>query len=136
MAGEEQDFLQAEEYFQATATDPERGFEEVREACCVVARAARLRGDERTFFKYVMKVIADDEGGCSEACLELGLFYEQLGDPEEAVIWFYNAAYEVTPQLALISGRQWPLEGLVRCYRALGMEEQALQYEEEVRKLQ
>ena len=136
LAGEEQDFQQAEAYFKVSAADPERGLEEIREACCVVARAARLRGDERTFFKYVVKAIADDEGGCSEACVELGLFYEAAGDLGEAVIWFYNAAYEVVPQLTLASGRQLPLEGLVRCYKALGMEEQALQYEEEHRKLE
>lgn len=136
LAGEAQDFLQAAEYFKTAAADPERGPEEIREACCVVARAARLQGDERTFFKYVMKVIADDEGGCSEACLELGLFYEQLGDLEEAIIWFYNGAYEVTPQLALSCGRQLPLEGLVRCYGKLGMEEQVRQYQEEVHRLQ
>ena len=79
LAGEARDFLEAE-------------------GCCVVARAARLRGAAVTFFKYTSKVIAGD--GCSEICCELGYFYEETGDFEEAAVWYYNAAYETQPVLA------------------------------------
>lgn len=132
LAGETEDFLGAEDYFKASAADQDRSLEEIREACCVVARAARLRGDERTFFKYVMKVIADDDGGCSEACLELGLFYEELEDIEEAIIWYYNAVYEIQPHLSLQAGNAHGLEGLIRCYDKLGLEEQAELYRQEL----
>ena len=136
LAGTDEDFLGAEEFFAVSASDPGRSASEVLEANCVVARAARLRKDDRAFFKHVMKVIADDSGGCSEGCVELGLFYEEAGDPEEAVIWYYNAGYEVQPHLSLQSGNQQALEGLIRCYEKLGMPEQAKQYLDECEKRQ
>ncbi len=136
LAGEAEDFLGAEEFFKLSTVDPERSGEEVMEASCVVARAARLRGDDRDFFKYVMKVIADDSGGCSEACVELGIFYEDAGDIEEAIIWYYNAVYEIQPHLSLQAGNAHGLEGLIRCYEKLGMGEQADMYREELEKRQ
>lgn len=129
MAGEPEDFANAIAYFMASAADNERSEEEVEEACCVVARAARLTNDTLTFFKYTSKVIAND--GCSEICCELGNFYEDLQDYEEAIIWYYNAAYETTPILNIKSGDVQAREGLVRCYEKLGMHEQAQIYREQ-----
>ena len=44
------------------------------------------------------------------------------------MIWYYNAAYETSPILTLLSSTKEPLEGLVRCYEKLGMPEQAEEY--------
>lgn len=53
IAGEREDFIQAEPFFEASAADTERSREEVLEACCVMARAARLtRGCSRYFEIY------------------------------------------------------------------------------------
>lgn len=128
--GDAADFQAAEAFFQSAAADPERSMEENMEACCVAARAARLRGDVLSFFKYTSKVIAGE--GCSEICCELGHFYEEQSDYEEAAIWYYNAVYETAPVLALVSGGRESLEGLVRCYEALGLPEQAESYREEL----
>ncbi len=134
LAGEEEDFLQAADYFAGQTRNTARSTEEILEACCVVARAARLSGDDYNFFKYATKVLAEE--ACSEICLEMGLYYEGHEDIEEAIIWFYNAAYEVQPQLALPTGKKLPLEGLVRCYEHLGMPEQAAEYAAELEKMQ
>ena len=64
LAGEARNFLEAEDYFRAEVSSPDRSADEITEGCCVVARAARLRGAAVTFFKYTSKVIAGD--GCSE----------------------------------------------------------------------
>jgi glycosyltransferase involved in cell wall biosynthesis len=45
IAGEKEDFQRAEGFFEAQATHPESGLDLVNEASCVVASAARLRGD-------------------------------------------------------------------------------------------
>ena len=82
-------------------------------------------------FKYTSKVIAEE--ACSEICCEMGHFYEGLSDWEEAAIWYYNAVYETRPILALQSGGKESLEGLIRCYEALGCLEQADIYREELR---
>lgn len=128
--GDAEDFQAAEMYFQNSAADPERNPEEMTEACCVAAKAARLRGDVVSFFKYTSKVIAGE--GCSEVCCEMGHFYEEQSDYEEAIIWYYNAVYETTPVLALTCGGKESLEGLIRCYEQLGFPEQAESYRAEL----
>ncbi len=130
LAGEPQDFANARDFFQESAADSGRDGEEIAEACSVAARAARLAGDTVAFFKYASKVIADE--GCSEICCELGRFYEELHDYDEAVIWYYNAAYETVPILSIKSGEELALEGLARCYEELGLEEQAAVYREKL----
>ena len=133
MAGGREDFLEAEAFFQASVADPSRNAEELVEACCVVARAARLREDAGALLKYASKVIAGE--GCSEICCELGHFYEERSDFDEAVIWYYNAVYETTPVLTLHSGGKEGLEGLVRCYEVMGMPEQAEGYRAKLKEL-
>jgi hypothetical protein len=130
LAGETEDLTLAKAYFMEAAADPDRDTEEVMEACLVVARAARLLGEEITFFKYANKVLVS--GGNSEICMEMGLFYEEHGDLEESVIWYYNAVYETQPILSLESGRRHRIEGLIRCYEKLGMAEQVQMYREEL----
>ncbi|WP_300771787.1 glycosyltransferase family 2 protein [uncultured Acetatifactor sp.] len=131
IAGDEEDFAQAAPVFLEAAADNERDGEEMAQSCCVAARAARLAGDTVSFFKYTSKVIAEE--ACSEICCEMGNFYEGLSDWEEAAIWYYNAVYETRPILALQSGGKESLEGLIRCYEALGCPEQADIYREELR---
>ena len=130
LAGEPEDLALAKAYFAEEAANPDREPEEVMEACLVVAKAARLAGEEVTFFKYANKGLVS--GGNSEVCMEMGLFYEERGDLEEAIIWYYNAVYESQPILSLESGRRYSLEGLIRCYEKLGMPEQVHMYREEL----
>lgn len=132
MAGDEKELARAAAFFKASAADEQRSGEEVQEACCVVARAARLSGDTVSFFKYTSKVLATE--ACSEICCELGAFYEAQADPEEAAVWYYNAVYETQPILQLICGGELGLEGLIRCYESLGCEEQAQVYRQELAK--
>lgn len=126
IAGEKEDFLHAAAFFELSAADVERDGDEVMEACLIAARAARLSGDVARFFKYVLKVIASE--GCSEGCYELGEFYRESGDMEEAVIWYYNACYETSPILDIRLGGTKALERLAGCYDAMGMKEQAREY--------
>lgn len=132
MAGEAEDFIQAASFFQASAADGARDGEEIAEACCVAAKAARLNGDVVTFFKYASKVIAEE--ACSEICCELGQFYEEQRDLEEAAVWYYNAVYETQPILDLQAGNRKGLEGLIRCYGQLGFQEQVDVYRAEMEK--
>lgn len=122
MAGDREELARASEYFRQSAADESRSGEEVLEACCVAARAARLSNDTAAFLKYTSKALA--AGASSEICCELGSFYEKAGDFEEAVLWYYNAVYETQPVLQLICGGETGLEGMIRCYRALGCSEQ------------
>ena len=126
ISGEAQDFLDARAFFKASCQDEKRGEDELMEAACVAARAARLAGDVADFFKYAMKAVASE--GCSEICCELGAFYMEQQDYDEAVIWLYNAAYETESVLNIHCGGDLPLRGLAKCYQELGNEEQAAEY--------
>lgn len=132
LTGDEEDFAQAADTFLQSAADNERDSEEMAQACCIVAKAARLAGDTVTFFKYTSKVIAEEAN--SEICCEMGHFYEENEDWEEAAIWYYNAVYETSPILNLQAGGRESLEGLIRCYEQLGCPEQVQVYREELRR--
>ena len=127
ISGEDQDFLKAAAFFESSCMDTERSADEIKEAACVVARAARIAGDTAKFFKYAMKVVACE--GCAEICCELGAYYLGVQDVDEAVVWYYNAAYETESILNLRCSKEIPLRGLARCYRMAGNETQAAEYD-------
>lgn len=133
IAGEAEDFAAAMEFFEASAADTNRSVDEITQACLVVARGARLFQDSEKFFKYIMKVVAGNE--CSECCFELGEFYFEKQDYEEAIIWYYNAKYETRPVLNLRMGEEFPLERLAQCYRKLGDETQAMLYSQMLKEI-
>lgn len=127
ISGEEQDFLMAAPFFENSCQDVERSLDEIKEAACVAARAARIADDTAKFFKYAMKVVACE--GCAEICCELGDYYLGRRDIDEAIVWYYNAAYETESILHVKSSGEIPLLGLAACYKAAGNEEQAAEYE-------
>lgn len=133
IAGTDADMVRAGAFFEQSAKDTERDGEEVKEACLVAAAAARRSGDGLKFFKYATKVIAD--GGCSEICYELGEFYLEQRDWEEAAIWYYNACYETEALLALWMKGSAALEKLALCYERMGMPEAAQDYRREAEAL-
>lgn len=126
ISGNENQLKSAEEFFARTADGESTGPEQMKEALCVVVKAARVRGDYLKMYRYAMKGVTDE--GISEVCFELGEYYFQQGDYEEASIWYYNAAYETSSMLNIHAGGDLPLERLARCYEALGVEEQAERY--------
>ncbi len=136
ISGETENLKKAEEYFTGVAQDAETGPEQLKQAVCVVVKAARIRGDFLKMFRYAMKDVASDEGSVSEVCYELGEYYMSQKDYQEAAIWYYNAAYETASVLNIHSGGDWPLLKLSRCYEALGMEEQAAEYKKAADKWQ
>ena len=133
IAGEKEDFLHARDCFLEAAVNPSGDAEEVKEANLVVAAASRIDGKTEDFFKYAMKVVADN--ACSEICCELGDFYFDKGDFEEAVIWYYNARYETEPLLCVRMAEREPLEKMILCYEKLGKFEEALLYRQELERI-
>jgi glycosyltransferase involved in cell wall biosynthesis len=129
LAGNDEDFLRAAPFFEQSAADAGRSAEEVCEACCVAAHAARAGGDTVRFFKYALKVVAGEAN--SEICCEIGAFFEERRDFEEAAVWYYNAVYETSPVLRRAAGREDGLDGLIRCYEALGCDSQVQLYRRE-----
>ena len=127
VSGEDKDFIMAAEFFETSCQDTSRSMDEIKEAACVAAKAARIKGDLTKFLKYALKVVACE--GCAEICCELGQYFLEQKDFEEAAVWFYNAAYETECILNIHSSGDIPLRGLAECYRAMGNNEQAGEYE-------
>lgn len=99
----------------------------LRQAMCVLTRAARLNGDNDLFFKYAVKNMAMGRA-CSEVCFELGEYYFDKKDLYEAALWYYNAIYEAEPELNLKMAGSLPAARLAESYGLLGEEEAAGQY--------
>lgn len=126
VSGEDKDFLEAGAFFEASCQDTERSLDEIREASCVAARAARIGRDTGKFFKYALKAVACE--GCAEICCELGRYFLEQGDLDEAIVWFYNGAYETESILNIHSSGDIPLAGLAKCYELAGNGKQAREY--------
>ena len=65
----------------------------------------------------------------AEVCYELGEHYYGLGDYKEAIIWYYNAAYETECELNIRYGGDYPLGRLAECYGLLGDRQQEEAYQ-------
>lgn len=120
--GDTRDFSDAKLVFRRileTETDEEA----CKEASCVLARVYRLEDNKNEFFKLTMKDMLTTP--CSEICYELGTYFLAHRDYDEAVIWFYNAAYETTSILDVHTNGDLPLLGLVECYELLLADENA-----------
>ena len=120
--GDTKDFLNAKPVFEAIlekdTTDDAR-----KEASCILAHIYRLEGNKNEFFKLTMKDMLTTP--CSEICYELGTYFLAERDYAEAVLWFYNAAYETESILDIHTGGDLPLLGLTECYELLIADEKA-----------
>ena len=94
--------------------------EQLNKVCCILAKAARISHDDAAFIKYTTKSLV--MGGSSEICLELGEYFLSKKDNEEAIVWFYNAAYESEPILDVASQGKAPRLGLAQCYANIAKE--------------
>ena len=99
ISGTDADIAASEPTFLATFCDETKGLDEHMDACCVLARCYRTLKRFEEFFKYALKAVSS--GGCSEVCYELGMYYYEKMDYEEAKIWFCNAISNTEPILSL-----------------------------------
>lgn len=129
ISGEEKELKDAEEYFTRVADGEDTKAEQMKEAVCVVTRAARIRGDYLKMYRYAMKDIASD--GVSEVCFELGEYYFGVKEFKEAAIWFYNAAYGTESILNIHRGGDEAIRRLADCYEEMGLWEQSEEYRQE-----
>ncbi|MBR6155747.1 MAG: glycosyltransferase [Lachnospiraceae bacterium] len=117
LSGTYRDFAQAVPVFQNAIYEEQRSADERMDCYCVLARAARLAKDVNAFFKWALKNISLEP--CSEVCCELGQYYFDAGDYEEASVWYINALQETEPILQMRAGEKIPLEMLSHCYEKM-----------------
>ena len=97
------------------------------EACCICANTCLMTGEDLGLFQYTTKAMAMN--GCSEICYILGEYYRMAEEPEEAAVWYYNAAFETESVISLKHHKELPLQALSEIYHGLGNIEQAEYYE-------
>lgn len=129
IAGSEEDFMLAKDFFLSSSLDVNRSLDEIKEACCVLAHIAVSQNDLEMLLKFALKDAISESS--SEMCYELGRFYQKKGDYDEAIVWYYNAAYEANCILDAHHGGDLALRAIAECYRLLGDEENAADYERE-----
>lgn len=134
LAGDDEDFIWAKDYFMASTTDTNRSLDEIKEASCVLAHIAVIEDSADIMLKYSLKDATTEMS--SEMCYELGDYYYNKKDLDEAIVWYYNAAYECTSILDIKKNLELPRLALAKCYRDLGNEEQAKDYEREAADVQ
>ena len=88
-----------------------------REAACVLAHLARLQGNGAELMKYALRDMLDTP--CAEICYELGCYYKDSMDYDEAIVWYQNAVSETECILDVEAGGRKSLQGIVDCYEAL-----------------
>lgn len=132
VSGTKENFQEAFSYFAGVADDPETPESQFKTAICVAARAAFELEDESALFRFAMKDVAG--GACSEVCCTLGDYYRKKENYKEAILWYYNAAYEQECILNIQYRERIPLQRMTECYRKLGITEMADYYQEELAK--
>jgi len=130
VAGTKEQLIHAKDYFISIVKDSETDADRLKTALAVVVRSCFEAGDVLTMYQYAMKDAASEAS--SEVCCILGEYYQNRQDYEEAILWFYNAAYEQQSILNIRYQREIPLEGLIACYHALSMSEQEAYYQKEL----
>ncbi len=126
ISGSDEDIIGCEPYFRAFEEKP-MTVDLHKVICSVLCKAARIKNDTDSFFKYSVKLLAGSEG-CSEVCTEMGHWYENKQDYQEALIWYYNAVNETAPIISIRSGGTEPLDRMIEIYDLLGNTEEADNY--------
>lgn len=124
-SGTSNDFSVAISYFEEIYESEDSSAEERKQAECVLIRAHHLLGNTNDFFKYALKDMADNP--CSEICSELGAYYSEIEDYNEAALWYYNAVYETECILNIHYSGDIPLYGLAKCYTKMSEANKAYQ---------
>lgn len=126
LAGDAEDFREAEMFFEKMCDDEKCSGDELKAALGIMVRAAKISGDAGKLFKYALKAVAF--GNISEVCLELGDYYMEQEDYEEASVWFHNAAYETESIFDIHSRGDKAFDKMAECCSKLGFMEQAEYY--------
>ena len=117
IAGDREEYAAAAPFFKEAYYDGGRDAD-IKPVCCsVLAGHFRMEENADEFFKWSLKNISMKP--CAEVCFELGQYYFDREDYEEAGVWFLNAAEETVPVFVADRGRKRPYEMLSYCYEKM-----------------
>ncbi len=117
-AGTKENFEVAAPYYECVADTVGAGPDLLKLCYIILAKAAVIASDPIRIMKFAIKDVI--MAGTSESCTILGRYFEDLGDPDEAAVWYINAHFETEPEVSLDHKNRIPLEGLIRICEAKG----------------
>lgn len=133
IAGEDEDFIDAKEYFENAVADTTRSMKEIKEAAVILVKIARIQQDVSNILKYVLRDLSEDMS--SEMCYEIAEFFREKADLNEAAMWYYNCIYETKPILYERIRDEFARKQLASIYDKFGNEQEAKQLRNEIEKL-
>lgn len=116
----------AEGYLKDLLSQSEPDSDTFQRAVTLLLLLAKLEDKESHILKYSLKAAMSK--GCSEICLEVGSYFYEKEEYEEAILWLMHGAFETEPVLRLSAGKKEPLTLLIQCYQKLEMWEMAEEY--------
>lgn len=117
LSGTREDFLDAADIFEASAKQPDSSLDMKREAICALCHIYRETKKTDRFFAMAFKLMPD--AMCAELCYEIGSYFMEQDDYEEAVLWFDSAAHGMEAMIDVRRKGSLPLEALGGCYRKM-----------------
>lgn len=122
-AGEDKDFIAAKDFFIMVSNTT--GSDEIRTySYCILTKVSKILGNTSDFFKYALKNICTKP--CAEICNELGDYYYEQGDYEEAIVWYINASSETEAVLDYDASNKIPYKKLADTYKKVASENEFL----------
>ncbi len=107
IAGNKENYLNAKAFVAGLADSEGLSKDQIVRVFAIGSRICRLTGDIQGFIKYVTRAAAG-EMMSSEICCELGAYFDECGDKNEAALWYYNAMHETEAYLDIRSKEEIP----------------------------
>ncbi|MCR4907649.1 MAG: glycosyltransferase family 2 protein [Lachnospiraceae bacterium] len=126
VSGSDEDFIKALPHFSRFINE-DNDTELILMSASVLSKACRLKDDTEGLLRASSRGLASGNVP-SELVFELGEYYRGKRDYKEAVMWYYNAAFETE---SLLNGRYhdaYPFIGLHICYVIMGDRENAARF--------
>lgn len=117
VSGAAEDFFAMEDLFAAVLKQEDASGDTRREAVLSLCHIYHEKGDIARFFAYAFKLMPD--AVCGELCYEIGSYFMEAADYEEAVQWLEAAAHTTETVIDARRGGKLPLMALAQCCRKI-----------------
>lgn len=117
LSGTKEDFLASADIFEAVLKQEDASLDMKKEAVCSLCHIYHETGDIPRFFTLAFKLMPD--AICGELCYEIGSYFMENADYEEAMQWFDAAVNTAETIIDARRGGRLPLLALAQCCRKI-----------------
>lgn len=122
LSGTKEDFLAVADIFEAVLKQEDASLDMKKEAVCSLCHIYHETGDIPRFFTLAFKLMPD--AVCGELCYEIGSYFMENADYEEAMQWFDAAVNTAETIIDARRGGRLPLLSLAQCCREIAKQVQ------------